>query len=182
MNCRIRLPQIARVAFAQTMALIASGAACARLRRIPTVPLLAPLGLGVALQNAGLVAIELPPWLLAVSYTLARWSIGLGFNRTILVHGARALPGIVMTILVLIAVRGALAATLVMVTGIDPLTAYLATIPGGAYSAAIIALASNVDVAFVMAMQTTRLVLVLLIGPSLAGFIARRAGASRRTS
>jgi hypothetical protein len=33
-----------------------------------------------------------------------------------------------------------------------------------------------------MAMQTTRLVLVLLIGPSLAGFIARRTGASRRSS
>ena len=68
-----------------------------------------------------------------------------------------------------------------MFAGIDPLTAYLATSPGGADSAAIIALASNVDVAFVMAMQTTRLVLVLLIGPSLAGFIARRTGASRRS-
>ncbi len=74
-----------------------------------------------------------------------------------------------------------LAALLVAVAGIDPMTAYLATSPGGADSAAIIAMASNVDVAFVMAMQTTRLVLVLLIGPSLAGFIARLEGASKRT-
>jgi uncharacterized protein len=169
------------VAFAQTVALIAFGAACGRLRRIPAAPLLVPLGLGMALQDAGLVAIELPPWLLAISYTLVGWSIGLGFNRTILAHAARALPGVVMSILVLIAVCGGLAAILVVVAGIDPLTAYLATSPGGADSAAIIALASNVDVAFVMAMQTTRLVLVLLIGPSLAGFIARRTGASRRT-
>jgi uncharacterized protein len=175
-------PQIAWVAFAQTVALIAFGAACARLRRIPAAPLLVPLGLGMALQDAGLVAIELPPWLLAISYTLVGWSIGLGFNRTILAHAARALPRVVMSILVLIAVCGGLAAILVVVAGIDPLTAYLATSPGGADSAAIIALASNVDVAFVMAMQTTRLVLVLVIGPSLAGFIARRAGASRRTS
>jgi membrane AbrB-like protein len=86
-----------------------------------------------------------------------------------------------MSILVLMAVCGGLAVLLVVVAGIDPLTAYLATSPGGADSAAIIAMASNVDVAFVMAMQTTRLVLVLLIGPSLAGFIARRAGASKRT-
>ena len=175
-------PPIAWVPFAQTVALIALGAACARLRRIPAAPLLVPLGVGMALQDAGLLAIELPPWLLAISYTLVGWSIGLGFNRAILVHAARALPGVVMSILVLIAVCGGLAAILVMVAGIDPLTAYLATSPGGADSAAIIALASNVDVAFVMAMQTTRLVLVLLIGPSLAGFIARRAGASRRTS
>ena len=78
------------------------------------------------------------------------------------------------------AVCGGLAGLLVMAAGIDPLTAYLATSPGGANSAAIIAMASNVDVAFVMAMQTTRLVLVLLIGPNLAGFIARQAGASKR--
>ncbi len=77
-------PQIAWVAFAQTVALIAFGAACARLRRIPAAPLLVPLGLGTALQDAGLVAIELPPWLLAISYTLVGWSIGLGFNRSIL--------------------------------------------------------------------------------------------------
>ena len=70
---------------------------------------------------------------------------------------------------------------LVAVAGVDPLTAYLATSPGGADSAAIIAMASNVDVGFVMAMQATRLILVLLIGPSLAGFIARQAGAKRGT-
>jgi hypothetical protein len=85
------------------------------------------------------------------------------------------------SILVLIAVCGGLSGVLVLVAGIDPLTAYLATSPGGADSAAIIAMASNVDVAFVMAMQTTRLVLVLLIGPSLAGFIARRAGGEKRS-
>jgi membrane AbrB-like protein len=175
-------PPIAWVSFAQTFALIAFGASCARLRRVPAAPLLVPLGVGMVLQDAGVVAIELPPWLLAISYTLVGWSIGLGFNRAILTHAARALPQVVMSILVLIAVCGGLAAILVVVAGIDPLTAYLATSPGGADSAAIIAVASNVDVAFVMAMQTTRLVLVLLIGPSLAGFIARRAGASRRTS
>jgi membrane AbrB-like protein len=110
------------------------------------------------------------------------WSIGLGFNRAILGHAARAMPRVVLSILVLIAVCGGLAGILVVFAGVDPLTAYLATSPGGADSAAIIALASNVDVAFVMAMQTTRLVLVLLIGPSLASFIARRTGASRRSS
>ena len=143
--------------------------------------MLLPLGLGIALQNAGLITIELPLWLLAARYAIVGWSTGLGFNRTILRHAAQALPRVLMSILVLMAVCGGLAVLLVVVAGIDPLTAYLATSPGGADSAAIIAMASNVDVAFVMAMQTTRLVLVLLIGPSLAGFIARRAGASKRT-
>jgi membrane AbrB-like protein len=167
--------------FAETLALIGFGTLSARLRRIPAAPLLLPLGFGIALQDAGLLTIELPIWLLAASYAVIGWSTGLGFNRTILRHAAQALPRVVMSILVLIAVCGGLAALLVVAAGIDPLTAYLATSPGGADSAAIIAMASNVDVAFVMAMQTTRLVLVLLIGPSLAGFIARRAGATKRS-
>ena len=174
-------PPIAWTSFAETLLLIAFGAMSARLRRIPAAPLLLPLGAGVVLQGSGLVAIELPPWLLAASYALVGWSTGLGFNRAILTHAVQALPRVVMSILVLMAICGGLAALLVVVAGIDPLTAYLATSPGGADSAAIIAMASNVDVAFVMAMQTTRLVLVLLIGPSLAGFIARRAGATKRT-
>ena len=167
--------------FAETLALIGFGTLSARLRRIPAAPLLLPLGVGIALQDAGLLTIELPLWLLAASYAIVGWSTGLGFNRAIRRHAALALPRVVISILVLMAVCGGLAVLLVVVAGIDPLTAYLATSPGGADSAAIIAMASNVDVAFVMAMQTTRLVLVLLIGPSLAGFIARRAGAAKRT-
>jgi uncharacterized protein len=172
-------PPIAWIPFTETLALVAFGAAAARLRRIPAAPLLLPLGVGIALQDAGWLVIELPPWLLAASYTLVGWSTGLGFNRTILRHAAQALPRVVMSILVLMAVCGGLSALLVVAAGIDPLTAYLATSPGGADSAAIIAMASHVDVAFVMAMQTTRLVLVLLIGPSLAGFVARRAVARK---
>ena len=60
--------------------------------------------------------------------------------------------------------------------GIDPLTAYLATSPGGADSVAIIAASSHVDVPFVMALQTGRFLVVLLIGPRLARFVARRVG------
>jgi uncharacterized protein len=177
----IWFPPILWAPFAETLALIGVGMLSARLRHIPAAPLLLPLGLGIALQDAGLLAIELPPWLLAASYAIIGWSTGLGFNRAIVRHAARSLPRVVMSILVLLAVCGGLAALLVAVAGIDPMTAYLATSPGGADSAAIIAMASNVDVAFVMAMQTTRLVLVLLIGPSLAGFIARLEGASKRT-
>ncbi|MEJ0015567.1 MAG: AbrB family transcriptional regulator [Acetobacteraceae bacterium] len=173
-------PPIAWGAFAATLVLVALGAASARLRRIPAAPLLVPLGLGLTLQDLGWLTIELPPWFLAISYLVVGWSVGLGFNRAILRHAARALPRVVLSILVLIAICGGLAAVLVVVAGIDPLTAYLATSPGGADSAAIIAMASNVDVAFVMAMQITRLILVLLIGPSLAGFIARRAGGAKR--
>jgi membrane AbrB-like protein len=170
-------PPVAWLSFLETLTLVTIGTLAARLRRIPAAPLLLPLAVGIGLQDAGWLTIELPPWLLAASYALVGWSTGLGFNRAILRHAAQAAPRVVASIIVLIAVCGALSAVLVAAAGIDPLTAYLALSPGGADSAAIIAMASNVDVAFVMAMQTTRLVLVLLIGPKLAEVIAARAGA-----
>ena len=69
----------------------------------------------------------------------------------------RRYPRILISILILMAVCVGLAALLVALAGIDPLTAYLATSPGVADPAAIIAMSSNVDVAFVVAMQTTAL-------------------------
>ncbi len=58
--------------------------------------------------------------------------------------------------------------------GIDPLTAYLATSPGGLDLVAIIAAASDsVDLSFVMALQGARLFFVLAFGPSLARLVSR---------
>ena len=116
--------------------------------------------------------IELPPWLLAISYALLGWSIGLGFTRRILLHASRALPQIVLSIVALIAFCCGLAFVLVKTSGVDPLTAYLATSPGGIDSIAIIAASSKVNMSFVMALQTARLVIVMLVGPRLARLIA----------
>jgi uncharacterized protein len=66
------------------------------------------------------------------------------------------------------------AAMLVMVAKVDPLTAYLATSPGGSDSIAIIAASSDVDVSFVMAMQTVRMIVVLFLAPILTKFIVER--------
>lgn len=63
---------------------------------------------------------------------------------------------------------------LVWFAGVDPLTAYLATSPGGADSVAIIAANTKVDMPFVMAMQSGRFIVVMLIGPALARYIATR--------
>ena len=54
----------------------------------------------------------------------------------------------------MIVLCGGVAWLMVLAIGVDPLTAYLATSPGGSDSMAIIAASTNVDVSFVMAMQT----------------------------
>ena len=129
---------------------------------------------GAALEGAGLVTIVLPPWLLALSYAFLGWSIGLGFTRDILMHASRALPQVLLATFALIAICGLLALFLVHAAGIDPLTAYLATTPGGMDAVAIIAASSNVDIAFVMALQAARFLIVLAVAPPLARFISRR--------
>ncbi|RUX44116.1 AbrB family transcriptional regulator, partial [Mesorhizobium sp. M7A.F.Ca.US.014.04.1.1] len=89
-------------------------------------------------------------------------------------HAARALPHIIASIVALIAFCGGLAFMISHLLGIDPLTAYLATSPGGMDSIAIIAAAAqNVDISFVMALQSARFLIVLLIGPSVARLVAR---------
>ena len=134
----------------------------------PGGPMLVPMVVGAVLHGSGVMTIELPPWLLAVSYALVGWNIGLRFTRPILAHALRALPRVAASILVLIAICGGFAWVLTWAAGIDPLTAYLATSPGGADSVAIIAASSNVDVPFVMALQTLRFLVVLFAGPLLS--------------
>ena len=162
--------------FAATLAVAGAGVAAGVWLRVPAGPLLVPMVAGAFLEGSGVAHLTLPPWLLALSYALLGWSVGLGFTRAILAHARRALPQVLLATFVLIAVCGALAFILVQAAGIDPLSAYLATSPGGMDTVAIIAASSTVDVSFVMAMQTVRFAIVLFAGPPLARFIAQRMG------
>ncbi len=128
------------------------------------------------------MTIELLPWLLALSYGLVGWSIGLHFTRPILTHAARALPKIFLSIVMLIAICGGFAAILTFGAGVDPLTAYLATSPGSADAIAIIAVSSKVDLPIVMALQTARFILVAVTGPIISKFVVRRMGAIKTGS
>jgi uncharacterized protein len=161
--------------FFATVAVGAVGAWLGPTLRIPAGALLLPMILAAVLQDMKLLIIELPPWFLALSYAIIGWTIGVKFTRAILIHVAHALPRVTASILTLIAICGLIGHLLAHVAHVDPLTAYLATSPGGADSVAIIAAGSNVNMPFVMAMQTGRFMLLLFVGPALARFMARRA-------
>jgi membrane AbrB-like protein len=163
--------------FVGTLALVFGGAAIGRGLRIPAGALLVPFVVGSALNLGGWLSPELPQWLLAVSYALVGWTVGLRFTRKILAYVAHAFPRVLASILVLIGACGLMALALIRFAGIDPLTAYLATSPGGADSAAIIAASSGkADTVFVMTLQMIRAIAVLFIGPPLAKFVARQVG------
>nr|WP_272211183.1 AbrB family transcriptional regulator [Marinicella sp. W31]MDC2877068.1 AbrB family transcriptional regulator [Marinicella sp. W31] len=161
-------------ALGQTLALVIIGVVAGRRSGLPAGAMIVPVVLGSALNVAGLVDIELPQPLLAVSYALVGWAIGSRFDRDVIRHASRALPRVLASILALVATCAVFAWLLVRFVGIDPLSAYLATSPGGADAVAIISASTDVNVAFVMSMQIARFFFVMALGPMLARFVARR--------
>ncbi len=172
----IWFPPLHWLSFGETVAIGLIGGIVGRLSRIPGGVVLVPMFAGASLHGTNLVTIELPPWLLAMSYAFLGWNIGLGFTRDILGHAVRVLPQVTLAIIALMLICGGLALVLVETVGVDPLTAYLATSPGGMDSVAIIAASTKVDVPFVLALQIVRFMVVLLIGPFISRFVASQLG------
>ena len=170
----IWFPAIEWPAFGTMLAVAVCGGALGHLLRIPSPYFVGAMIVGAIVHLGFGVAMQLPEWLLAVGYALIGWSIGLNFTRPILRHAARALPQVLGSIAALMAFCGVLAWGLHHLLGVDPLTAYLATSPGGMDSIAIIAAAAdNVDLSFVLTLQMLRFLIVLLFGPALARLVAR---------
>lgn len=169
------LSAVAPLPFAATLAIAALGAVAARRLKFPGGAVLLPMMLGTALHIGGLVEITLPPWLLGAAYTALGWYVGLGFTRAVFLHAFRAIPQLVLSTVMLIGLCGVSAWLLTLLLHTDPLTAYLATSPGGLDAVAIIAITSHADVSFVMAIQTMRLFVVMLTGPQIAKLICRYA-------
>ncbi len=170
----IWFPTLDWPAFGATIAIATVGGYAGQLLRLPSPYFLGAVILGMILHLGLDVPLQLPEWLLAASYALIGWSIGLNFTSGILRHAMRALPQVVGSILALMVFCGGLAWLLSHQLGIDPLTAYLATSPGGLDSVAIIAVASDgVDISFIMALQSCRLLFVLVFGPAVARLVSR---------
>jgi membrane AbrB-like protein len=168
-------PPLSLISFAETLAIAVGGAFIAQLLKLPAGVLLLPLALGALFQATGLVEITLPLWVLHVAYVAVGWYVGLSFDRWVLGHAFRATPKLVLSTLLLIALCAVSAWLLTRLMRIDPLTAYLATSPGGLDSIAVIAAGSGADVPFVLAIQTMRLFVVILTGPPIARLISRYA-------
>lgn len=156
------------VDFLKTFLLLAATGFGARQLRIPAGPLLVPLAVATAAQNFGLLTLELPRGFLGLFYAILGWSIGLRFTRDILGHALSALPAVLGAIMGLIALCAALSAGLSHFLGLDPLTAYFALSPGGIDAVAIVASGAKLDMSRVLAFQTARVLLVILVGPSFA--------------
>lgn len=156
-----------------TAAIALFGGVMGRLIRIPGGGLLVPLVLGAVLNALEWVHIVLPPIVLIACYAVIGWNTGLRFTPEILAAASRVVAQCVGAAILLMSFCGLLAWLLVLAAHVDPLTAYLSTSPGGIDSIAIIATGAHVDMRFVMALQTMRILILLLAGPSAAKWIAK---------
>lgn len=170
----IWFPSVDWIELAKTLVVAGIAAAIGAALKIPAGTMLLPMLATAILHGMGLLNVELPTWLLVIGYTILGWKIGLGFTRRILRHAARAFPLIMLSIMTLIAFSGGLALILWAWLDIDPLTAYLATSPGGLDSIVIIAASTPVDISFVLALQTARFLIILMLGGPISKFVARR--------
>ncbi|MDF0732062.1 AbrB family transcriptional regulator [Pseudomonas entomophila] len=141
--------------------------------RLPAGALLLPLLLGAALQLTGVLQISLPSGLLAFAYGAIGCYIGLRFDRQTVRYVWKRLPTMIAGAVALIVLCAACAWLLARATGIDFLSLYLATSPGGLDAMAIIAVETHADVGMVLAMQTLRLFGVILTGAYIARQIIR---------
>jgi len=171
---QVLFPSFSVIGLLITLAIAFGGSFTARyILHIPSGGMLFPFIITIILQAFGLFSPVLPLWVLAIFYVLIGWNIGLRFTRAILLHALKLMPVLLASTFSLMGLCAVFAFGLSYFTGVDLLTAYLATSPGGADSVSIIAAGINVDQAFVMAYQSTRLLAVAVTGPFIASAVAK---------
>lgn len=161
-------------ALALTAAIAAAGILIGHWSKLPAGALLCTMAIGAVLNLSDIARVSPPRLIMIPAYMVIGWRIGLGFTRETLSTTARALPRLVLASAVLLAFGGAMAWLLVRFAGVDPLTAYLATSPGGMDAVAVIASTSAANAPFVMALQVVRFLMVMIAGPALARYLAKR--------
>ena len=150
--------------YAVTVLVAVLGAWAGTRLRLPAGALLGPLILGVALAELGVVHLAWPPGVPQAAYLVLGLWVGLLFDGASVKWAGRLFPFVLASAVGLVLACAALGWALAALTGIDGMTAYLATTPGGIESVAIVALGTGADAPLVLAVQMLRLLAVVFAG------------------
>jgi membrane AbrB-like protein len=157
-------------------AAVACGLLAGRLLRLPSAAILGPLLVAALLTLVPFFeGAAVPPVVEALGYLVIGVQVGLKFTAASLRAIGRMLPTALLTIVVTLVACAGLGWVLTVTTDASPLDAYLATTPGGIYAVLGIAAATDGDVAFVVAAQMLRLLIVLASAPLIAAYLRRAA-------
>jgi uncharacterized protein len=164
------LVQSTLMGYVLTAVVAALGAWAGTRFRLPAGALLGPLLLGIFLEELGVMHLAWPRGVPQAAYLVLGLWVGLLFDGDSVRRAGRLLPVVLLSAVGLVVACAALGWALSALTGIDGITAYLATTPGGIDSVAIVALGSGADAPLVLAVQMLRLLAVVLAG-SLLGWL-----------
>lgn len=160
-------------AYGLTVLVAAIGAWAGTRLRLPAGALMGPLILGVVLEELGVTHLAWPPGVPQAAYLVLGVYVGLLFDRDSIGRAGRLFPFVLASTAGLVVACAGLGWVLTALTGIDGLTAYLATTPGGIDSVAIMALGSGADAPLVLAIQMLRLFAVVLAGSLLGQWLSQ---------
>jgi uncharacterized protein len=156
-----------------TAALAPAGVLLARLIRLPAGALLGPMllagGIGLTLTDG----FGVPTLLREAAFAGIGLQVGLRFTvATVREVGALLVP-VLIGIAGLMAACFGLAFVLELTTSASLLDGYLATTPGGLYAVLAAAFGSGADTTFVLAVQTLRVLVMVLLAPALVRVLVR---------
>ena len=157
-------------------ALIAAvGALLARLARAPAASLVGPLALSAVAALTGVVELAVPGVVADAAFVVVGASVGLRFDRESVRRAGRLARAMVVAVVVLSVACAVLGFALLVALDTDPLTAYLATTPGGISSVLAATFDSGADLTIVVAVQTLRVLVLALAAPFAARLLRVRA-------
>jgi len=166
------LPLIVSLALIAVIVVI--GALGGKAVRLPCAGLLGPMAITITLEfNGLLVGLDVPMTLTQAAALLIVWQSALGLNRESIRAIRRILPSALALIVVLNLVVAAFGVVLANATGLSQLDGYLATSPGGIYAVLGTTIGTESNVAFVMASQVIRVVVMLFAAPLVAKMFLR---------
>lgn len=150
-----------------TPVLAVAGAALALRLRWTAGVLLGPMLLTgvIVLAVPGGDALAAPPLLRETAFAVIGLQVGLRFTVQTLRLLGRLIVPVALTILALLAASFGLAVLLEATTSATLRDSYLATTPGGLYAVLAVASGSGADTTFVVAVQSLRVVVMVLLAP-----------------
>jgi len=144
--------------------IIIVGITIGKLSRVPAGPLLFTTVVATFLRYHEF-EIVVPDWMRIAAYGGLGLFIGLQFDRANVLRIARTLPAMLAGIVFLMVFCALSGFVFAWWLGVDPITGFLATSPGGIDSIAILASGAHADMSIVMTFQAIRFFALLLAAP-----------------
>jgi membrane AbrB-like protein len=155
------------------IAIAPAGVLLANLLRIPAGALLGPMLLAGAVGLTLHGGFAVPPLLRETAFAGIGLQVGLRFTLSTVREVGRLLIPVLISIFALMVACFGLAVILDVTTSATLLDAYLATTPGGLYAVLASAFGSGADTTFVLAVQTLRVLVMVLLAPAMVRLLVR---------